>query len=35
MLDSFRDESMVRCIKQVLSGIPARYEDDFVSPFSD
>jgi PAS domain S-box-containing protein len=35
MLESFKDESMVRCIKQVLTGIPARYEDDFVSPFSD
>lgn len=35
MLESFKDEAMVRCIKQVLSGIPARYEDDFISPFSD
>jgi PAS domain S-box-containing protein len=35
MLESFKDEVMVKCIKQVLSGIPARYEDDFISPFSD
>ncbi|MDP2217691.1 MAG: PAS domain-containing sensor histidine kinase [Methanolobus sp.] len=35
MLTSFKDEAMVKCIKQVLSGIPARYEDDFISPFSD
>ena len=35
MLTSFKDEAMVKCIKQVLSGIPARYEDDLISPFSD
>ena len=35
MLESFKDEPMVKCIKQVLTGIPARYEDDFVSPFSE
>ncbi len=35
MLESFNDAAMIKCIKQVLSGIPARYEDDFASPFSD
>jgi PAS domain S-box-containing protein len=34
MLRSFRDRSIKKAIKQVLAGIPARYEDNFHSPFS-
>ncbi|TQD23932.1 PAS domain-containing sensor histidine kinase [Methanolobus vulcani] len=36
LIESFsNDHSMKRAIKQVLAGIPAKYEDDFKSPFSD
>ncbi|QLC50729.1 PAS domain-containing sensor histidine kinase [Methanolobus zinderi] len=34
MLRSFRDRSIKKAIRQVLAGIPARYEDNFHSPFS-
>ncbi|MDW7730986.1 MAG: PAS domain-containing sensor histidine kinase [Methanolobus sp.] len=34
MLKSFKDESIKKAIRQVLAGIPARYEDNFHSPFS-
>ncbi|TGC10935.1 PAS domain-containing sensor histidine kinase [Methanolobus halotolerans] len=35
MLRSFKDESIKKAIRQVLAGIPARYEDNFHSPFSN
>ncbi|WP_406670982.1 PAS domain-containing sensor histidine kinase [Methanolobus sp. ZRKC4] len=35
MLESFKDESIKKAIQQVLAGIPARYEDNFDSPFSN
>ncbi|WMW24228.1 PAS domain-containing sensor histidine kinase [Methanolobus sediminis] len=36
IINSFSDENDIKkAIKQVLAGIPARYEDDFKSPFSD
>nr|WP_321496517.1 PAS domain-containing sensor histidine kinase [uncultured Methanolobus sp.] len=36
LIDSFTDDNnLKKAIKQVLAGIPAKYEDDFKSPFSD
>ncbi|WP_406659913.1 PAS domain-containing sensor histidine kinase [Methanolobus sp. ZRKC3] len=35
LLTSFSDNSIKKAVKQVLAGLPARYEDTFVSPFSD
>ncbi|MBN2110738.1 MAG: PAS domain-containing sensor histidine kinase [Methanosarcinaceae archaeon] len=35
MLRSFRDESIKKAVRQVLAGIPARYEDNLHSPFSN
>jgi PAS domain S-box-containing protein len=36
IIESFSDDNDIKkAIKQVLAGIPARYEDDFHSPFSD
>ncbi|WP_340819200.1 PAS domain-containing sensor histidine kinase [Methanolobus sp. WCC4] len=36
MLESFEDDNSIKkAVQQVLAGIPARYEDDFHSPFSD
>ncbi|MBP1908109.1 PAS domain-containing sensor histidine kinase [Methanolobus bombayensis] len=36
IIDSFSEDNEIKkAIKQVLAGIPARYEDDFYSPFSD
>ncbi|SFM41677.1 sensor histidine kinase [Methanolobus profundi] len=36
IIESFDDEhSIKKAIKQVLAGIPSRYEDDFHSPFSE
>ncbi|MEZ5334629.1 MAG: PAS domain-containing sensor histidine kinase [Methanolobus sp.] len=36
IIESFEDDNSIKkAIRQVLAGIPARYEDDFNSPFSD
>jgi PAS domain S-box-containing protein len=36
IIDSFSDDhNLKKAIRHVLAGIPAKYEDDFQSPFSD
>ncbi|WP_094226828.1 PAS domain-containing sensor histidine kinase [Methanolobus psychrotolerans] len=34
IVESFNNNSIKKAIKQVLAGIPARFEDEFCSPFS-